>query len=129
MDSDPQRQTEGECGTRILMACSHFSCSSGVAHMFMFLWLEAAETEENLPEVTALMFCPSLTSLDYRIPALFKRYVGTRRAPGRVAHEAERLAGLCGLRTHQSVQGSNYHAEAARLAQRPRGQLVPSIYN
>ena len=43
--------------------CVHVSC-------------EAAETEENLAEVTCLMFIPSLASLDHRVPALFKRYVG-----------------------------------------------------
>lgn len=58
-----------------------------------FLWLEAADAKENLPEVTGLVSIPSLASLDYRVPALFKRYVGTRKGSGRVTHEAERDSG------------------------------------
>lgn len=94
MDSDPQRQAEGVwhqanptllpllmlqwCGT-----CVHASCG-----------LKQQKPEENLPEVTGLMFVPSLASLDHRVPALFfKRYVGTRRGAGRVTHEAEREVG------------------------------------
>lgn len=55
-----------------------------------FLWLKAADAKENLPEVASLMSIHSLASLDHRVPALFKRYVGTRRGAGRVTHEAER---------------------------------------
>lgn len=94
MDSDPQRQAEDVCGTRSVLACSHFSCSRGAAHVCSrFLWLKAAEAEENLPEVTDLVFIPSMASLDHRVAALFKRYVGTRRGAGRVTHEAERDVG------------------------------------
>lgn len=60
--------------------CVHVSC-------------DAAEAEENLAEVTGLMFIPPLASLDHRVPALFKRYVGTRRGAGRGSHEAERNVG------------------------------------
>lgn len=70
------------------------SHAPGVQHMCSrFLWLKAAEAEENLPEVTDLVFIPSVASLDHRVAALFKRYVGTRRGTGRVAHEAERDVG------------------------------------
>lgn len=70
------------------------SHAPGVPHMCShFLCLEAAEAEENLPEVTGLVFIPSLASLDHRVPALLKRYVGTRGGAGRVTHEAERDIG------------------------------------
>lgn len=63
------------CGT-----CVHASCG-----------LKQQKLEENLPEVTGLMFVSSLASLDHRVPALFKRYAG--RGAGRVTHEAEREVG------------------------------------
>lgn len=59
------------------------SHAPGMPHMCSHsLCLEAAEAEENLPEVTGLVFIPSLASLDHRVPALLRGMLGPEGEQG-----------------------------------------------